>query len=153
MQTSNNIFDKVNTIINNFVSQFDCYAEAGYDFAYHSDKNLITYSFVVLDDFAESFPRFAESIHPVKADIFLWSLLHEIGHHETEDDFTEEEEEEYREIASSNISAEEYYNLPIEYAATDWAGEYMETHSAEVAQFWNELAPAIQEVYKAMEVE
>ena len=145
--------DQITNIINNFLVPFDCVAEPGVDFAYYPGSNTITYSLVVINNFAESFTHFAESLHPVKADIFLWSLFHELGHHETEDDFDEEDDEEYwKQVKQCNKDAEKYYRLPQEYAATDWAGEYMETHEAEVAQFWNELAPAIQEVYKIMEV-
>ena len=137
--------NKITNILNTYLEKFDCVI---------SSSNTIHYALVTAETHKDSFLKFVNTLFPeINADIFLWSFFHEIGHHETEDDFTEEEEEEYRIIASSNISNEEYYNLPMEYAATDWAGEYMKEHSAEVAQLWNKLAPVIRETYKLMEVE
>ena len=46
----------------------------------------------------------------------------------------------------------EYYNLPIEYAATYWAGKYMISHKDEIKNLWNQLMPLIQDFYKEMEV-
>ena len=93
----------------------------------------------------------------VHADIFLWSLLHEIGHSETLDDLDDEVEEHCIEIKqklnehpdwSIEICNAIYFNCPDERAATDWAGEYLETHYAEISLFWIKLQKAIKEFYK-----
>jgi len=43
----------------------------------------------------------------------------------------------------------EYYNLPVEYAATAWAGNYMRTHVEEISTLWSKLQPAIMNFYKS----
>lgn len=145
--------DQITNIINDFLAPFHCIAEPGIDFSYYNRKNKITFALAVTDIHADTFINFIESIFPtVHADIFLWSLLHELGHHETEDDFEDEDEDYYYAALKTIKTDEEYYNLPQEYAATIWAGEYMETHQVEVARLWNDLAPAIQNFYKKMEV-
>ena len=148
---ANKELDRITNIINNFLEPFDCVAFAGTDFNYYPASNTIEFALTVIDEHANSFKQFAESLHPVHSDIFLWSLMHELGHAETEDEF--DDDEEYEAAAANVISDEDYYNIPQEYAATDWAGEYMTEHEDEMIQLWNELAPAIKAFYDAMEVE
>ena len=150
---ANKELNQITNILNEFFTPFDCIAEPGTDFSYDSSSNTITYALLVNDEHAESFIHFAESLNPVHADIFLWSVLHELGHNQTEDDFDEEDEVNYWRIASNAKNDEEYYNIPEEYAATDWAGKFMIENEAEVAELWNNLAPAIKAFYDAMEVE
>lgn len=146
--------DRITNILNKYLEKFDCIAEPDSNFAYISDKNSVHYSLTIAERHEKSFMKFVNKLFPeIKADIFLWSLFHEIGHNETEDDFDEEEEEEYREMASSNISDEEYYNLPMEFAATSWAGEYMKEHQEEIKELWSKLQPAIVDFYEKMEIE
>ena len=42
----------------------------------------------------------------------------------------------------------EDFNLSVERAATEWALNYMATHSDEIAEFWSELQPAILRFYR-----
>ena len=144
----------ITNILNAFLEPFDCEAAASTDFAYYTASNTISYAFVVSDEHADSFLKFTHSLFPnINANVFLWSFFHELGHHEAEDDFEDEEWEEYREKASKCSSDEEYYNLPIEYAATYWAGQYMTNHYNEIKKLWNDLIPAIKNFYHEMEVE
>lgn len=144
---------RITNILNEYLEKFDCNAEPDSNFAYISDTNSIHYALAVAEEHEKSFMEFLHKLFPeVNADIFLWSLFHEIGHNETEDDFTDEEEEEYREKACSNISNEEYYNLPMEYAASYWAGTYMKEHPKEVKNLWKKLQPAIKDFYEKMEI-
>lgn len=82
---------------------------------------------------------------------FLFSLLHEVGHHYTLKDLTEEDlkyETFCREVLNcSDDSPEEvnevYFNLPAEILATQWALEYMLSN-----QEW--CAKALRKIYEAM---
>lgn len=149
----NKELDKITDILNKFLEPFDCTAFPGSDFNYYPGSNSIEFALAVVDKHADSFIQFAESLHPVHADIFLWSFMHELGHNETEDEFDEEDDDEYIDAAAAAISDEDYYNIPQEYRATDWAGEYMTEHEDEMIQLWSELAPAIKAFYESMEVE
>ena len=144
----------ITNILNTFLEPFDCNCFAGTDFAYYTASNTISYAFVVLDESADSFLKFTHSLFPnINANIFLWSFLHELGHHETEDDFEDEEWKKYRKDIIKCKTDEEYYNLPIEYAATYWAGEYLTNHMNEIRDLWSKLIPAIKDFYKVMEVD
>ncbi len=149
---ANKELDKITNILNDFLAPFDCVAEPGTDFEYYTGSNTICFALTVSDKHETSFIKFAESLHPIHADIFLWSFLHELGHNQTEDDF-EDDDTEYWDQVLRVKTDEEYYNIPQEYAATNWAGEYMEEHAEELGKLWNLLAPAIKAFYKTMEVE
>lgn len=142
----------ITKIINEFLEPFECEAKVGLDFAFYSESNTITYSLVLVDRFAQSFENYCKSLFPdVQANIFIWSLLHEVGHRETEDDFDDEEWEEYMEVIGSELSEQEYYSLPIEHAATVWAGEYIQSHEKEITRLWEDLAAALKKFYSAIE--
>ena len=143
----------ITNILNEFLESFDCTAMPDTDFAYYTASNTISYAFVLADNHEKTFIKFVHNLFPnINANIFLWSFLHELGHHETEDDFEDEEWDEYLNIVHTIKNDEEYYNLPIEFAATYWAGEYIMNHESEIKTLWNKLAPAIQIFYNEMEV-
>ena len=149
-------FDYYITTINEYLqefldrNEFDCYCSLGRDFSYLYERSLISYSLVVTDHQGDSFLAFCESLFPnIHADIFLWSFLHELGHHETLDDFDDEVHKIYHHILNSDeeLSDEYYYNLPIEKAATVWAGEFMKENFEEVQRLWNNIQPVIKQLY------
>ena len=148
---------KITDTLNSFLEPFECEAVAGTDFSFWIGSNTIEYTLVVSEVHIQSFIDFTSKLFPnIKADPFLWSIMHEIGHRETEDDFEDEEWEEYQNTVSdlkSGKDDETYYNLPIEYAATYWAGNYMTEHVEEVATLWNKLKPLIAQFYRETEVE
>ena len=150
--------NEINVLINEFLEPFDLTAELGTDFDYCFLENKIHYALVVGDISSKLFIENAEARFPeAHADIFLWSLLHEIGHSETLDDLENGVEELCMEIKRginehTDWSIEHrhmiYFSCPDEYAATDWAGEYIITHNNELTIFWNKLQKAINNFYE-----
>ena len=73
---------------------------------------------------------------------FIPAFLHELGHHETMDDFSDEEWNAYREFERSfeGLDMNNYNNQvrylshPIELAATMWAIDYINSHKEEVEE-------------------
>ena len=151
MNTFNKNIEILNNALNDFLQPFDCEATLGTDFEYFYPLSLIRYTLVVTDIQEDSFLNFCESLFPdIKADIFLWSFLHELGHHETLDDFDDMTHMVYHSIINSDIrlSDEYYYNLPIEKAATEWAGNYILTHAKDVYKLWQKIQPIIRQIYQ-----
>lgn len=155
--------DKINSILNSFLEEWECTVSLDSDFAYYHSSNLITYSVVIADNFGDKlFMSLVNKLCPeIKGDIFLWSLLHELGHHETIDDL-EDDEIAYCQDEKERITRElekcmdaetgariasQYYVLPDEYAATAWAADFVRHNVKKVEQLWNELQPAIMEFY------
>lgn len=144
---------KIDKIINKFLEPFECTARLSTDFGYYHTENLITYALVETEKGRASFMQSVERLKPtVTADVFLWSLLHEIGHHETMDYMTDKEEKLSNkikeEVAQTKRPYADYYNAPDEKLATTWAVEYAETHTEELLTFWNKLQKAIMDFYK-----
>ena len=74
---------KITELLNDFVKTIDeeLSVEEDSDFAYYPLSNKITYSLVVSEKNNTDFMRSVEFFKPkVKCDIFLWSVLHEIGY-------------------------------------------------------------------------
>ena len=152
---------RVNRIINEFLDQFGLTAQLESEFSYWRDDFHIGYALVVVDAADKYFLPFCEHIdNRVKADAFLISLMHEVGHHFTQFSFSDEtweqnnEVKEYISVALGKCPDKAakwnnvYFNLETEKAATAWGLNYLATHSEEVAEFWAELQPAIMRFYR-----
>lgn len=149
---------RISRIINEFLKPFECTARMGTDFCYLYHKNLIFYSIVWMNNGAEDFLNSVLRLEPeVEADIFLWSLLHEIGHHETYDEISDEEndycDDTKKKIEEGELPNELYYDMIDERLATEWAVEYANTHKEELKAFWGKLQPAIMDFYRLNKVE
>lgn len=153
---------KVHRIINEFTrKEFGVKAKLDTEFEAWCDENVIGYTLAIEEDDINQFLRDAEKRFPtVKADPFLWLLLHEIGHCMTNEMWTTEELtrfDEQREILGeivdnfdtvTNIKNDWYHSLPDEYWATRFAGAYMMNKPKKVKKFWKKLQPAIIEFYQ-----
>lgn len=153
---------RIDRIINEFVEQFGLTAGLDKDFGYYRDGFHIGYSLVATNAEADEYlTAFCNHLNPdIKADIFLISLFHEIGHHFTQFNFSEadwdksDEVKDHIETAYGRYPKKAakwnniYFNLNVEKAATEWGLNYMQTHIDEVNAFWTELQPAIMRFYR-----
>ena len=94
---------------------------------------------------------------------FVLSLLHEVGHHKANDeiegaiyDFCIAEKEriniainESSDIEEIKVFEYQYFNLPDEIMATQWAVNYAKTHPKKIAEMWAKMKKALFEFYKA----
>lgn len=152
---------RIDRIINEFTAQFGLAATLETDFCYYYNTHRVAYALTVVDESAKYFIPYCKHLNKnVTADIFLISLLHEIGHHFTRFNFSEDEwervheEKEHIEKALGRNPKKAakwnniYFNLDVERAATEWGLNYMITHEDEVAEFWEELKAAILRFYR-----
>lgn len=144
---------KIDEIINKFVSQFDCRAMHGGEFCYLHGIDTVMYEldFGRCDKNNRDFMASVKRQGPrIKLNVFVWSLLHEVGHHMNDEEFDEEEMYRiYKKKARifKNRHTRQYFYLPDEVGATKWAVEYANTHREEILAFWNELYEATLELY------
>lgn len=141
---------QLDRVLDKFLEEFECTAELGPDFCCYMTSNRIVYSLVVAEKNSQTFMARVKRLYPdITADEFLWSFLHEVGHIETCDDLTEDEWIYSTRIKddTENITDEIYYELPDEFAATEWAARYMRAHADKVAAFWKEVQQAILDIY------
>ena len=95
---------------------------------------------------SEGFMELIEKHYPdVKATEFTWSLLHEIGHTQTWGYFDNFEWLEYAMKSPEVYDIEEYYEIPQEKAATDWAYEFIKEYPEVVAKLEKKMRKALRE--------
>ena len=116
------------------------------EFAYIPNNELVTYTMYMYDadlQFIELVnEKYSVDIRPW---YFIFCLLHEIGHHITFDDLTQEDllnDQILRQIIIPNIEDTEkcgraYINLIAEDLATSWAIDYIDTHAKECWELQN----------------
>lgn len=157
----------LNSILNEFLIEFDVTADIGPDFCYWHNRNAIEYSLVVSDKAGELYMNYVHKFAPdITCDVFLISFLHELGHHETIDELTDEEEmycrdvktdigvilSENKDLATRETMYNLYFGLPDELAATSWAIEYIRSNREKIAKLWNRIQPTIMMIYELNDV-
>lgn len=148
--TGTNYEKEVKDIINDFTKKFGCRALPAYalglsEFYYCVPIETVVYVYKFSPRFKpdRDFMNSVKMHNPkVKLNHFMWALLHEVGHHMTEDDFDEEEKDRinkkrWRVMKTQAIHP--YYKLPDEWAATEWAVTYANTHAEEVKNLWKKI--------------
>lgn len=163
--------NELNRKMTEALSAFNVRAEAGDDFAYYWEQELVTFPVVAYnsngDIFLEEFIK--DRFGFVHIDHFVALLLHEVGHHlaneETDEgavaDFCWEEkeriEQELKECAEDDYEAKkrlhyQYYNLPEELMATQWAANYIKENPLAVNKLICACESALYEFYEKNEV-
>ena len=147
---------RIDRIINDFTAQFGITANLDTEFQAFCNDMTIGYTLVFDAVNKELFIEDVKARYPeVTADIFLWCLMHEIGHCMTEQMWSEEERE-YFNYQKDRLAFQEedqdradwYHACPDEFFATKWAGDYMRKHPKKIAKFWNELQAATMRMYR-----
>lgn len=172
--------DMLSNILNEFLAAggWEVTVEAGTDFSYWHTSSTIEYALCVTDWAGERFLNYVHHLAPdIKCDIFLISFLHELGHHETYEDLSEDDikfstktKETINQLLTHNDAAEAlgltpkkdeikeaaydlYFALPDECAATTWAIDYIRNNAKQVAELWERVQAAIMLIYEINEVE
>jgi hypothetical protein len=152
---------RIENILNEFLAPFECTAKLGNEFTYCSVDNIIEFTLVFPTQDDKDFLEFAHQLRPqVKADVFLISLMHELGHAETMDEWEDSEYFSMRDekdiisdsvtqfVISRSEANFQYFNIPDEKRATEWGLDYMINHSQEISSLWHNLQPAILDFYR-----
>jgi len=142
---------KLDKKVSKFTEKFGCTAEMGSEFCYWKGEDLINYSLLVGLASDGLWREYVLKNFNYKIEnIFMFSLLHEIGHHLTMDNFSkkmrnaeakkvEKIEEKLNESDSEIVfrnSNLEYFDLPMERVATKWAVNFSKKHRRFLKRFW-----------------
>lgn len=128
-------------------------------------KKLPAISFSIVEsDFDTFILQFVEEqFNYTCINAFMLSLLHEVGHHKTFQDISQEEStycDDMKVIINNKIEAldnpnfedlkplrVEYLLLPDEYKATEWAVNYIKENEKQVVEMWNKIENALFDFY------
>ena len=132
------------------------------EYSYLYDKEMITYKLTegTVEDIW--FIKFIKERFNYEVKYpFIMSLLHEVGHHKANDDidgtvydFCLSEKERIQEEMLTATGKEskklewQYFNLPDEIMATNWAVEYAKAHPKKVKKMWKNAQKALLKFYK-----
>lgn len=106
-------------------------------YCYNTLENRININLSQTDDcgFLRHLKEFHNCPYANEIHLALWSILHEIGHYETEND-VEEYDEDYetriylmltdKRVRNNPLIQNKYFNLPAEFMATEWAKEWVD---------------------------
>ena len=129
-------------------------------FWYHDDT--ISYSFFFPTTAAQNWAKLMEELKcKYTVDVFFSAFLHELGHSHTYHEFNDDEIQEHNEIC--RLIAEEpslftesldyvYTHLPIEYEASRWAVNYINTYPERVKELVDLVSKAIGLFYSLNDV-
>ena len=142
--------DSLEKVVNDFLSEFGVTASLGEEFCYYFGEDEIDFALAVGPSHEHFMAHFKQLAPEIECDPFLISLLHELGHHETLYEM-DDDEELFCRTAKTHLETElfltndketrkslheEYYNLPDESLATQWAIDYIRQNPNKVANFW-----------------
>lgn len=113
------------------------------DFGYFTKTDEIVISFVNVAEADAAWRHWTDSLgFPPELDVFWTSFLHELGHAETTYLFNRADWELYRNSIGL-VTIQEYFELPIERAATEWALRFVQERTEDVAALVAAARPAI----------
>ena len=125
-----------------------------------SDENSFDYAEDLIrlnlrDDEDNGFMRHLKEKHGYadadKYSPMLWTILHEVGHSQTADEYSDEEYEEGlntklglaccspEELKTNEVLQDRYFDTAEEWYATEWAIDYLDTHRRECRHMSAEL--------------
>lgn len=133
------------------------------DFGYYQDEKLITWGIFMTERADATFKDFFENdLNSPVHSVFLYSILHEYGHYVTMSEFDDMEMAYYRDnvamLRETGIGREdfsyyqEYYNLPVERAASEWAVTYMKENDFECELFEEEALRLLNKAYQSEDI-
>ena len=132
------------------------------DFFWYHHNNTISYSFFFPVEAAENWACLMEELGcNYDLDVFYTAFFHELGHGHTYWDFEEEELDEYydtlklmdKEPSSFAESIHYVYtHLPVEYEASRWAVNYINTYPERVKELVDLVGKAVKLFYTLNEV-
>lgn len=137
----------------------------GEDFAWYREKNIITYTLVTGTFHDEWFVEFVKERFDYDVEnVFIMTLLHEIGHYKTDDEigsalgtWCDNDKERISDAILNDpfITEEEekalnwqYFYLPDEFSATAWAVKFAKENPEYIEEMWEKMEKALHNFYE-----
>ena len=155
--------DLLISIVDDFLKPFGCSSDFDSDFFYDPEDEKIYFSIIVSERADRLFKKYIEKTFHFKiSNIFIISLLHEVGHFYTLHTFSKaklQTAHEAKEIIEEALKIEDdddiyslYFDLNIEKVATAWAIDYYKTHKKRCENFYLKFQNALKNEYKRLGV-
>lgn len=128
-------------------------ASLGKEFCYSPASETITYTIYLQDNDDEFISLVDEKYNTdIQPWFFIFCFLHEIGHHETWDELTQEDLDNdlllRNAIGFFENQGLAYINLKAEHLATSWALDFISNNQEPLWDFQSECWEIMQKIYK-----
>lgn len=154
---------KLNKVVSAQLKNFGVKAKLSTEYAYYFSKSLVTYSITENTIEDKLFNQFIFERFGYKVEnTFIISILHEVGHHLANDeidgmiyDFCMDEKNRINEAMQETDDYDEiksleyqYFALPDEIMATQWAVNFARNNKLECDVMWENIQNALYKFYK-----
>ena len=150
--------DLIIEMVDDFLKPFGCDSDLDSDFFYSTEEERVYFSILSSERSDRLFKEYILSHFNYKvSNIFIISLLHEVGHHFTYSFFTRAEKrkaqmEKYRisaELAKNDTDEvySSYFDISIEKVATEWAINYYKENKKRCDDFYFQFQKTLFEEY------
>lgn len=135
-------------IVDEFLAPLDCDSDFDADFYYDEEENTVYFSVLVAERAERLFKQYVKTTFNFETpNIFVLSLLHEVGHAQTLGNFSKKEKRnahKQKEIIEKELKINDndevysrYFDINIEKVATAWAVKYYQENVARCEKFYN----------------
>jgi len=153
-----NAREKAKKLIEDFIESFGYNPVEDVEFSMDTESDLIFYTLDEPDNSPANvaLKRYLKEEFHISVPMLLFSILHEIGHFETLGKITQKEididtaTKGIIELAYGAYRGDDnycffkaYWDLKMEYLATEWAINFIKHNTEECATFWRKLKPII----------
>lgn len=146
-------------MVDEFLEPFGCDSDFDSDFFYDAEEERVYFSILSAERSERLFKEYILKTFNVNIEnIFMISLLHEVGHHFTIYNFSapelkkahKEKEKIEKELnkADNDLTFSRYFDINIEKVATEWAINYYLSHQARCEKFFKAFSEKLHEEYK-----
>lgn len=151
------------SMVDEFLEPFGCDSDFDSDFSYDPEDERVYFSIVVSERADRLFKQYVQKTFSFEIpNIFMLSLLHEVGHFFTLDTFSKmriraahqakkliaDELEKY----DSDEVYSEYFDLSIEKVATAWAVDYYKANTKRCEDFYSSFVSELKRQYTELGV-
>lgn len=160
-------FEKtVTRIMQECTGMDDFYCKLGGNWVYYNHKSKVEFSLLFDNDACDTWLQWINERYDFDTDnLIMLSMLHEIGHHVTLNDFIEEDEERWEQELSDEKDIETtlakpfllpqtkenlkkaYHSLPAEILATEWAIGFWQNNRKRVEKAFKQFCKAAIKFY------
>lgn len=150
-------------MVDSFLEPFGCDSDFDSDFFFDPEEDRVYFSIVLAERADRLYKQYIkQTFHIDINNIFMISLLHEVGHFYTLFTFSDDRIkadhamknliEEALSMDDSDETYSLYFNLPIEKAATEWAVKYYTANQKRCDDFYKAFLITLQEEYRRLGV-
>lgn len=155
--------DKLVEMVDDFLTPFGCDSDFDSDFSYDPEEERVYFSIIVADRADRLFKEYVRKTFSFEIpNIFMLSLLHEVGHFYTLHTFSKmrlRAAHQAKKLIENELKVNDcdeiysqYFDLSIEKVATAWAVDYYKENKKRCEDFYSSFVQVLKSEYERLGV-